>query len=252
MALAVVLTVLYPLSSHAQTTAPLVVIDPSSSGAPKVIAPPAMSSTSKVTEEPLGYGKAAMPEGGGVGDGSKRALTEAEDKASSSVEDVAKHIGVTDSITVEDLNAARQAVARIDALIDIEKHLIELEKVRSERDGGKSFAAAIPASALKPVVHSQPAMNITPEPIGVSSPPVVPMSMSRLEPDIILIVGADHHYSAMVKGAMGPATLVRVGDRLDNGGKVVAIEANHVEIEQNGARHTLNVKNVDTVFNGSP
>jgi hypothetical protein len=182
-----------------------------------------------------------------------KGLTSAEDKITDSVKGVVKHIGTTDSLTLDDLNTARQAVAKIEALIDIEKHLAELEKVRSERDGGNTkIAAAIPASALAPMPPplSSQLQNLTPPP--VSPAPVVNPMMSSSNLEVSRIIGGAGRYSAIIKTTDGQNKTIQVGDKLSEGSTVVGITSAGVELDQNGKTRMVHVKNVNTVFGDSP
>jgi len=160
-----------------------------------------------------------------------------------SVKEIVKHLdrATTEDMTLDDLNAARQAVARIEALIDIEKHLAELDRVRQEREKKTSFAAAIPASALQPPISS-----IT---SPVSGRPSMPASENFGE--ILRIMGRNGHYSALVKMSNEKTKTVEVGDQLSDGSKVVAITTTGVDVVNHGTRQSLHIKNVDTVFGGS-
>jgi len=181
-----------------------------------------------------------------------KGFANAEDRLSDSVKGVVKHLGTTENVTLDDLNSARQAVAKIEALIDIEKRLNELEKLRSEREG-KSLMGAIPASALTafPPPQNQSQFQAPPSlpmPASVIQNPM--LSANNLE--VSRIVGSATHASAFIKMPDGQTKTVQVGDHLPEG-TVVAITAAGVQLEQNnGTRHIVRVKNVDTVFGNSP
>jgi type IV pilus biogenesis protein PilP len=167
-----------------------------------------------------------------------------ENKVPDSVKDILKHLDKTsEDVTLDDLNSARQAVAKIEALIDIEKHLVELDKVRDEREKKNSFAGAINASALQPPPSSQMSMSSSP-----ASMPIVPVQRAL---DVSRIEGRNGHYSAVIKLSDSNTKMLQVGDELTDGSKVVKITATEVVLERGQKTQTLHVKNVDMVSSGS-
>lgn len=187
----------------------------------------------------------------------KKGLAGAEDKVSDSVKALAKRMGNTDSITLDDLNSARQAVAKIDALIDIEKHLRELEKLRAERDdsAARSLSSALPASALSPFNSQAQVASALPLPMPspVAMPAGIPQNpMSSLgDVTVSRITGSGGRFTAAVKTSDGQTKNVQVGDKL-NGGTVSAITSSGVEINHNKSIKVYPVKNVPTVFGNTP
>lgn len=169
-------------------------------------------------------------------------------KVSESVKGVVKSLSRTaDEVTLDDLNSARQAVAKLEALIEIEKHLAELEKIRQDRESA-GMAAAIPASALRPTV---PAPSVQAAPVQaqpvVAMPPPAPEAM-----ELSRIVGSAGRYSAVIKMSDGQMQTVSTGDHLSDGGVVARVTMKEVEIRQGaGKRTTLRLKNVGTVASGS-
>lgn len=169
-----------------------------------------------------------------------------EDKVSDSVKGVVKQLSTIDSVNLDDLNTARQAVVKLELLIDIEKHLAELDKLHNERSGEKAIAAAIPASALsipassmelpKPAV-SHPSTH--PHSPDFSMPPPAPV-----RPDVSNISGVDGHYSATIQGKT-----VRIGDNIADGSTVTGISPKEVTVKsKDGSVHQLKVKGVDQIF----
>jgi type IV pilus biogenesis protein PilP len=167
-----------------------------------------------------------------------------EEKATDNAKSTLKTLDGTDALTLDDLNRARQTVARIDAMIDIEKRLGELEKLRDGKNGGSSsnFANAIPASALTPMPR---AISRTPSfPTGQEMPVVMHVAPSK--PEISRIVGADGKYEAVLKMSDGETRTVRIGDTL-NGGTVRWITPSAVGFDEKGQTSVLHIKNVDIV-----
>ncbi|MDX2027612.1 MAG: hypothetical protein SFW62_03135 [Alphaproteobacteria bacterium] len=221
-----------PPAPGSSTTATVDVAPPSS--APPV-SPPLLNTNGGLT---------------GASGKNEKGLAAAEEKVSDSVKSVVKHLNRTaDDVTLDDLNSARQAVAKLEALIDIEKRISELEKIRQEREGGGSLAAAIPASALRPSVAAPPMpMSSSPSATpAVAMPAPAPgvMELSR-------VIGSTGHYSAVIKMSDGQLETGRVGDRLSDGSVISKVTMKEVELKQGAAkRTTLRVKNVNTVVGSS-
>jgi hypothetical protein len=163
-------------------------------------------------------------------------LAPLEEKVSDSVRNTARQLGTIENVNFDDLNTARQAVAKLDILIEIEKRLAELDKIRSDRSGEKSLAAAIPMSALSAPPLPMPKMGSVE---SMSQP-----GLATNHGDVSRIIGAAGHYTALVQGKA-----VRVGDTLPDGSSVIAISAKQVETKtKDGTVHQLKVKGVDEVY----
>ncbi len=166
----------------------------------------------------------------------------------------------TQDVTLEDLNAAREAVVKLDVLIDIEKRLNDLSKLRQERQFGSatsSVAAALPASALGAPPPLAGAADFSAEPAAplaasfsthaVSFPSVGGMASSVSAVEVVLISGAAGSYVATLK-ENGAVKSVRAGDKLSDGSKVVSISQSGVALSKDGSRKTIQVKDVAKVF----
>jgi hypothetical protein len=178
----------------------------------------------------------------------KSAINKLESGIPDSVKEIVSHLDKTGSeVTLEDLNSARQAVAKIEALIDIEKHLAELEKIRQERDKVTAFSATIPSSALRP----PQGMGMRPPSVsGAYDPGVTRLPMQKIEQDVDLVrvVGKNGNYEATLKTPLDKMLPVKVGEKMADGTRIVSIGARSVVLERDGVRKTLHVKNIDTVF----
>lgn len=144
--------------------------------------------------------------------------------------------GSTDSLTLEDLNAAREAVARLDVLLDIEKKLMDLAKIRGERGMTGSLAAAIPSSALP--VLPMPALSTSGGENGASATPEKTGSVG----DIVRIYGIGGVYTAICSTSSGVETKIRKGDEMEDGSQVVSISMQGVTVIKNGKTSVLKVK----------
>lgn len=181
----------------------------------------------------------------------------------------------TQDITLEDLNAAREAVVKLDVLIDIEKRLNDLAKLRQERQDKAAMqvapiAAAIPASALAepaPVASSSSAPDITIPSEMMPSPSfstaslfakgdlgseenvhTAPIGISSAI-EVSRITGAAGSYMALVRDGQRTRS-VRPGDKLADGTQIVAISREGLTLSKDKEKKTLQVRDVTRVFGG--
>jgi type IV pilus biogenesis protein PilP len=243
-------------SFHAAAATPVAAMPGMS--APPVMTAPAMASPAALPATgPLDMMDVPKP---AAADGKNdKGFSAVQSKVPDSVKEVMKRLDNNNIVTLDDLNSARQAVARIEALIDIEKHISELEKIRSDReDGGsskssKSLASAIPASAIAPpplfptggmagggnsASRNEANMAAMPAPAAVT--------------DVSRIVGSNGHYSATIKTSDGQSKTYSTGDHLMSGGTIEKITSSEVVISQGTTKRVLHVKNVDVVFGNTP
>ena len=167
-----------------------------------------------------------------------------DDKIPASVKNVLKNLKAkTDDLTLDDLNAAREAVARLDALIDIEKRLAELDKVKKDREtqNNKNMMAAIPASALIPP------MSYTPPPQAPGSQQQMPSYFPSSSIDVTRIEGSNDHYLAFVKEG-DTVRQVQTGDHLNDGSLVLGVSPRGIELKRDGTSRMVQVKDVQAVF----
>lgn len=177
----------------------------------------------------------------------------------SSVEKVVKNLSTqAKGLTLEDLNSAREASAKLDALLDIERKLTDLAKLRQDRDtainagnieanSGK-FEASIPMSALaepQPVV-APPAYLAPAAPAPAPAP--VPVNEGPKEVDIIRVSGASGKYVAIYKGANEEELKVRQGDKMQDDSVVRSISRHGVTLAKNKKTVTLQIKGISNVF----
>lgn len=215
-------------------------------------APAAAPTTSNVIPSAFQVPEAPKSEGDDIA----KALSSMEDKVTDNAKSLVKKLDTTEPTTISDLNAAKQTVTRIEAMIDIEKRLGELDKLRNERNsrafGGAlalpagvpagGLAAAIPASALQPLPGAITAMPVSGSP---DSPPVFHVGSGR--PEISRISGTEGRYVAVLKMPDGEKKAVKAGEKFSHG-TVRAITSSSVEIADKGTSYTLRVKNVDAIY----
>ncbi len=184
----------------------------------------------------------------------EKSMTKVEDKLIESAKaEVKKLDNVPDETTLSELNRVRQTISRIEAMIDVERRLNELEKLRSDRNKTGSVAAipglpanlaeAIPASALAfPAGQGFAgggARQIRDSRI-INNPP------QTRRPTLQRITGAGGKYSAVLK-VSDETKSVRVGDKISDGEFVRSITSSSVEIGGKGSSYTLHIKNVEMV-----
>ncbi len=248
-----------PVSS-VPATAPSAQPDLSSS-LPSLPNPPALSADAPALAPAPVLGMPGLPlqsaqnEVGAPAGGIKKSAVVAEDKVSETAKNVVKNLDSgADAMTLGDINSARQAVARIDAMIDVEKHLAELDKIRNERSGHPSssasavLASAIPASALM-----MPKLAL-PDSSPLSAPKVVQHDKHKEDTsdiDLVRVSGSDGQYSALLKMGSGKPKPFKVGDHIDDKTTVQKISPLSVVIAEDGKSRTLHIKNVDVIYSAT-
>lgn len=199
------------------------------------VAPPPVVSPASAAEAPKGQNES-------IG----KNVSTMEDEISTNAKKIIKRLDVAgDTTSLADLNSARQTVTRIEAMIELEKRLKELDKLRGERDGMSMSAApamlasAIPSSALMP----PPSASMISEP----EPQKVKMSSNLGQPEISHIYGTGGKYTAVLKLSNGDLKSVKVGDKISDNESVRAITPSSVDVGGKTS-YTLRVKNVDMVY----
>ncbi len=231
------------------SSAPVSQAPMSSAQAAPVAAPAAAPASSNVIPTAFQVPEAPKTEGG---DDIAKALSSMEDKVTDNAKALVKKLDTTEPTTISDLNSAKQTVTRIEAMIDIEKRLGELEKLRNERNS-RSFAgmmpglpaglaAAIPASALQPLPGPLAAVSPSGSP---DSPPIFHVGSGR--PEISRISGTEGKYVAVLKMPDGEKKSVKAGEKFSHG-TVRSITSSSVEIADKGTSYTLRIKNVDAIY----
>ncbi len=166
----------------------------------------------------------------------------AGDKVPASVKSIVKRLdAATEDVTLEDLNSAREAVAKLDVLIDIEKRLSDLTTIRQKREEGSMLGGAIPASALGMIGNGMPAM---PQP----QPVAMPLTLPEASVDIVRIVGASGHRVVFIKSDGDKTIQVREGDKLSDDSIVTDISSHGMTLLKEGKKRTVKVKDVGTIF----
>jgi type IV pilus biogenesis protein PilP len=173
-------------------------------------------------------------------------ITRTEDKIiERAKEDVKKLDSVPDEATLAELNRVRQTISRIEAMIDVEKRLNELERLRNDRRGGSAMMPGVP-SIPAGLAEAIPASAFSmPQPGG--SMQIEPKPLRSHRPTIVRVVGSGGRYTAVLKTSGDDTKSVRVGDKVSDDETVRSITPSTVEIGGKGSSYTLHVKNVDMV-----
>jgi type IV pilus biogenesis protein PilP len=169
-------------------------------------------------------------------------MIKSEDKVIENAKNAVKSLDtVSDEATLAEMNHTRQAISRIDAMIDVEKRLGELEKLRNERNHisamPPALAAAIPMSALK-----------NPNPPPQESEEQKEMRRAPTHPNLVRIFGTNGKYTAVLKFTGENVKMLKIGDKVSDGETVRGITSSSVEIGGKEKSYTLRVKNVDVVY----
>lgn len=235
----------------AATTPPALSTPETAAGASAAPVPGPTSDANTTLASPAGPGVTV-----GANDQDKH-LSNMEDKMTDSVKGVVKRLSAgSNDFNLEDLNTARIAVAKIEAMIDIEKHLVELEKLKGERqDKAASNVQPVAASALapSPIAAPAPIANIIPPSFGNMAPqntsmPGSNMIMGSGKLEVAHISGANGLYTAEFHMPDGTSTSAAIGDKLPDGSLVVGITSTQVSLKHNGTTRQMKINGVGTVY----
>lgn len=175
-------------------------------------------------------------------------------------------------VTLGDLNTAREAIAKLDMMIDIEKRLSDLATIRKEREEKSmtAVAAALPPAAYTPPpalpapAASAPILGGAASDYGLPDPTKMGSILggtsigggtkhatSEAGPnkvDIQRIIGAEGRYIAYIKGDDGRESPYHQGDKLSDGSQITSISRNGVTLSKNKKTSTYQVKDIAKVF----
>ena len=201
----------------------------------------------------------------GAGKKTEKNLHALENQVTDAAKDAVKKLGSSSlDMTLEDLNSARTAVAKINAIIEVEKSLSELDKIRDERakDNPVQTPVVIPQLPAAAVQPPPPPMPMIPQPVMFPQPvmpdPMPSVAPKKAEPSskpiekpqpevaVERVVGANGTYSAVLS-VNGDARAVRVGDRIADVGVVVNITVRGVDVVRDGETHHYFMKGAGIV-----
>jgi len=179
----------------------------------------------------------------------RKNISAMEDKAVAAAKTTIKRLDAgSDVTTLEDLNMARQTVTRIEAMIELEKRLKELDKLRGASRSSYSseqMDEVMPSPAMIPQI---PASSIAPPAVTALPEPVAPISSSS-RPEIAQIYGTGGKYSAVLKFSDTEKRIVRVGDKINDDETVMMITSSTVVIGGKKKSYVLPVKNGGLFYN---
>lgn len=186
----------------------------------------------------------------------EKAATEVpgDKKIPESVRAITKRLSTASSTdtTLEDLNSAREAIAKLDVLIDLEKRISDLAQLRQDREKAASPALSpLSAAALMPrnVQAPLPVRPIEPiEPVRHVEP--VRQVISGGDKVVVdRIFGTDGNYTARIRVGAGAPQTIRAGDRLQDGSMVRSILPSGVRIVQGTQDRTYSVSSAALFLN---
>jgi len=180
----------------------------------------------------------------------EKTITKIGDKAVDAAKKQIKDLESMDDTTLQDLTEARQTITRIDAVIDMEKKINELQRIRADRRniGGSGAAARIAPPSLDSLLP-----NVAP--IAAPIAPVAPINLPSISvpsgrPEVAQILGTEGRYVAVLKIGKDRHS-VRIGDKIPSGDTVEGITSTSITLLPAGkgkrTPYTINVKNVDIV-----
>ena len=174
-------------------------------------------------------------------------------KMPSQVKDVVKKLqDAKVDLSLEDMNQARAALARLDLLLELEQKMGDLDKVRAKR-AGADMADEVSAMLPRGVAHMPSRGGVMP--VDMSAPVVTPVVMRAPVAGsytVQRINGIDGSYMAVLSGAGDDKTNVRVGDKLPDGSTVTEITAHTVQLRgpNDKTERTLRVNNASPMSHG--
>lgn len=185
-------------------------------------------------------------------------------KIPESIKGVIKRLNAeTNEISLEDLNSAREAVAKLDMLIDIEKRLNDLADLRKEREEKllNSLESSIPDSVFGhqqrkhgPFYKKQGDKTISEPPpyessLQQTSSPQLPLAVSSPDVSVQRIIGSSGKYTAIIKFGGEEKKVVREGDKLSDGSVVKEITNQGIILVRGKERRTIKIKDINIVLN---
>lgn len=170
---------------------------------------------------------------------------------------VEKLRGAKVDLSLEDMNQARAALARLDLLLELEQKMHDLQQARTKNDAG-SMSADISGMLPTQVAAmgrrgNMPVLPVTPVAAADLAPVMKPvMKPTALPPqyEIQRINGINGEYSAVVRSRLDSKTsTVRVGDTLSDGTEVLAITPSSIKLRDpgEGKVSTVKIENVSNV-----
>lgn len=167
--------------------------------------------------------------------------------------------GAKIDLSLEDMNQARAALARLDLLLELEQKMHDLQEARAKHDGatlGTDISGLLPTQVA--AMSRRGNMPVMPTPLALpvaESMPVKP-AKPRAAPsqyEVQRIIGLDGSYSALLKSvADTKTTTVKAGDTLSDGSEVVSVTPKSIKLRDpdDGKTHVIAIENVSALSGG--
>lgn len=166
--------------------------------------------------------------------------------------------GAKVDLSLEDMNQARAALARLDLLLELEQKMHDLQEARQKHSGasGADISGYLPPQVAAmgkrppppvPAVLTE-AETPTPAPTRRSKPKPAPSQY-----EVQRVMGINGSYSAVLKSVADIKTkTVKVGDVLNDGSEVSGITAKGVTLRDpdTGKTETIVIENVSALSGG--
>jgi hypothetical protein len=152
-------------------------------------------------------------------------------------------------LSLEDMNQARAALARLDLLLELEQKMTDLDKARAKHAGADmadDVSAMLPRGVTRMPTRGAMAVDVpVVTPVAMRAPIAATYSVLRIN-------GIDGSYSAQLSSAMDEKTTVHVGDKLSDGSTVTGITASTVSVRgaNDKTDHMLRVNNTSPMNHG--
>jgi len=163
--------------------------------------------------------------------------------------------GAKVDLSLEDMNQARAALARLDLLLQLEGKMQDLQAARQKSQGG-DISSLLPKQVAGTMMQNVPAPIMSAAPVEAT--PVVahvaprpPVVVAQYE--IQRIVGVNGQYNALLRSiADGKTQMARMGDKLTDGSEVLAVTSTAVRLRDSGSSkiRTVVVENVSAMSGG--
>lgn len=152
-------------------------------------------------------------------------------------------------LSLEDMNQARAALARLDLLLELEQKMTDLDKARAKRTGADmadDVSAMLPRGVARMPGRGAMAVEMpVVTPVAMRTPVVATYTVQRIN-------GIDGSYTAQLSSATDEKTTVHVGDKLSDGSTVTGITASTVSVRgaNDKTDHMLRVNNTSPMNHG--
>lgn len=240
---------------------------------PTVAAPAAQTATAAVvppTPVPPGSAPALTPPPGVAADAAGKSLvtldsatgTATDKDVPPQVQAVADKLrGAKVDLSLEDMNQARAALARLDLLLELEQKMHDLQEARQKHSGtsgGADISGYLPPQVAAMGKRPPPPVPAVLTETEAPTPAPTPTKRSKPKPapsqyEVQRVMGINGSYSAVLKSVADIKTkTVKVGDVLSDGSEVAAISPTAVTLRDpdTGKTQAITIENVSALSGG--